>query len=75
MALDAATQTRLQELREKSKMNTITIEEMKEAVTLMREGRVAASATSAKAKATKSAAKKSVDSEDLLSQLDALGGL
>lgn len=73
---DQATQERLAILRQKTADNTITKEELTEAIVLMRQGRVAASATSAKAKATKSVAtaKKNIDSNDLLSELDGLAG-
>lgn len=75
MALDPTSVSRMQELREKSKQNTLTMEDMKEIIVLMRQGRVAAAATSAKAKATKSTAtaKKNINSDDLLSELDGLG--
>lgn len=77
MALDQASIQKLAILREKSRNNTITQEEMREAIALMREGRVAAAATSAKAKSTKSAAtaKKNINSDDLLKELEGLGGL
>lgn len=75
MALDQASQQRLAELRVKSRENIITMEEMKEVIIMMREGRVLAAATSAKAKATKAVgtAKKNINSDDLLSELDGLG--
>lgn len=65
-------QSRLAELRQKSRENAITKEELQEALSMMRQERVGASATSATAKARKStaAAKKNIDSDDLLSQLD-----
>lgn len=65
-------QSRLAELRQKSRENAITKEELQEALSMMRQERVGASATSATAKAKKStaAAKKNIDSDDLLSQLD-----
>jgi hypothetical protein len=60
--------SRLAALREKSNANTITLEEMQEALRILREGRqsaVQASATSKARKATRSA-------DDMLSEL---GGL
>jgi len=66
---------RLDILRQKSRDNTITMEEVKESMILMREGRIAAAGTSAASKARKStaAAKKApINSDDLLSEL---GGL
>lgn len=74
---DQATQQRLAELRAKTLNNTVTQEELKEAIILMRNGRVQAAATSAKSKATRStaAAKKNINSDDLLSELDGLTGL
>lgn len=57
-------------LRQKSLAGTLTREEMKEAVALMRESRVSASAKSAKSKATKAAKAKPIDSDDLLAELD-----
>jgi hypothetical protein len=61
-------------LREKSRAGTITLEEQKEALRIMREDRVAAATTSAKSKARKSdaAAKKAISSDDLLSELEGL---
>lgn len=49
----------------------LTVEQSREVITLMREGRVAAAATSSKARTAK-AAKAPVDADDLLSQLDNL---
>lgn len=66
---------RLTQLRAKSRENTITMEEIRESITLMREGRIAAAATSSTSKAKKAttAAKKlPINSDDLLSEL---GGL
>lgn len=66
---------RLTVLRAKSRANTITMEEIRESITLMREGRIAAAATSSTSKAKKAttAAKKlPINSDDLLSEL---GGL
>ena len=65
-------QSRLAELRQKSRDNTITKEELQEAMAAMRQERVGASVTSATAKAKKSttAAKKNIDSDDLLADLE-----
>lgn len=65
---------RLAELRQKSRDNTLTMEEMREAITLLRNDRVGAHAVSARAKATKSAAKEkpNTNATDLLSELDGL---
>ena len=69
MALDHASQLKLAELRAKQQRGEdLTMEEMREAIRLMRDGRVAAQATSTKARTAK-AAKAPVNSDDLLSQL------
>jgi len=60
---------KIEQFRQKARDNTLTREDMKEAVELLRKGRGQAAATSAASK-TKSAAKKTpIDSDDLLSQL------
>jgi hypothetical protein len=64
---------RLTVLRAKSRDNTITLDEVKEGIQLMRAGRTQAAKVSAKAKSEKSAtaAKKApINSDDLLSELD-----
>jgi hypothetical protein len=71
MAQSPEVQAKIQLLRQKSRDGTLTQDEMREAIILMREGRVAASATSAKAKSRKSS-KASVNSDDLLNELDNL---
>lgn len=70
-------QQRMAEIRQKALNNTATKEDMQEAIMIMRQGRVAAAATSAKAKTTKSTAtaKKNINSNDLLSELDGLAGM
>jgi len=69
MAIDHASQLKLAELRARQQRGeALTMDELREAVQLMRAGRVAAQATSTKARTTK-AAKAVVDSDDLLSQL------
>lgn len=54
--------------REKSKAQTITFEEYKEVIALMREGRVSAHIVSAKSRA----ASAPVDTADLLAQLEGI---
>ena len=56
--------------RRKAADNTITIEEMREAVVLMRQGRIAAAAASTTSR--KKAAAPAVSSTDLLAELDGL---
>lgn len=69
MALDHASQLKLAELRAKQQRGEdLTMEEMRDAIRLMREGRVAAQATSTKSRTAK-AGKAPVNSDDLLSQL------
>lgn len=74
MAISPEMQAKMAEWRQKARDNTLTKEEMKEAIKLMRTERVGAAATSAASKTRKSAAtaKKNIDSDDLLSQLDGL---
>jgi len=75
MALSPETIERIAVLRQKSRENTLTQEEMREAINLMRNERLTAHATSATSKARKStaAAKKGpINSDDLLSELDGL---
>ena len=57
--------------RQKALEGTLSLEEMKQAIALLRSGRGAASAASAKAKAAKTAAKPktAVDSDKLLDEL------
>lgn len=62
-------QMRLAELRQKSMMNQITSEELKEALTLLRQGRTAAQVTSTKSRTATAKAKAPVNSDDLLSEL------
>jgi hypothetical protein len=69
MALSHASQLKLAELRAKqTRGEALTMEEMHEAISLMREGRVAAAATSTKARTAKPKAGP-INSDDLLSQL------
>lgn len=71
MALSPEAQARVQLLRQRSREGTLTDEEAREAIILLRQDRVAAAAASAKSKAKKAAAAP-VNSEDLLSELDNL---
>ena len=65
-------QMRLAELRQKSMMNTLTTEEMKEAINIMRQGRVAAQVSSTKSRTAKANAKTPINSDDLLAGLEGL---
>jgi hypothetical protein len=62
----------IQNLRQKAMSNTITPQELRRGIELLRQGRVQAAATSAKSKATKAAKATPVNSDSLL---DELGGL
>lgn len=65
--------TKIRELSAKSAAGTLTLEEMREAVVLMRQGRRSAAET---AKKSRSKAKEPPRSaNDLLAELGALGGL
>lgn len=69
MALSHASQLKLAEIRAKqTRGETLTMEEMREAISLMREGRVAAATTSAKARTAKPKAGP-INSDDLLRDL------
>jgi len=70
--ISAETSLRIQTLRAKAMSDTATTEELREALNLLRGDRTRASATSTKAKTTKAAAAKPIDSDDLLNEL---GGL
>jgi hypothetical protein len=64
-----AVTSRITELRQRARDNTITLEEMREAIALMRGDRVRAAATSLKSrtkKADKAQAAKAIDSDALL---------
>jgi hypothetical protein len=66
---------RLATLRAKSRDNTITLDEIKEGIELMRAGRTQAAKVSAKAKTEKAATKAKkgpVNSDDLLSELESM---
>lgn len=64
-------QMKLAEWRRKTQEGTISLEEMKEAIIVLRQGRVAAAAASATAK-RKTAAKVIPSAEDLLGELGEL---
>lgn len=64
-------QMKLAEWRRKTQDGTISLEEMKEAIVVLRQGRVAAAAASATAK-RKTAAKVIPSADDLLNELDGL---
>ena len=74
MALTPETSARIQLLRQKSRDGTITQEELREALAMLREDRAMSADTSAKSKARKSVAaeKKNINSDDLLGELDGL---
>lgn len=65
-------QSKVAEYRLKAREGTLTREEMKDALVILRQGREAASTTSDKAKTKKAAAKKTVNSDDLLNELDGI---
>lgn len=66
-------QVRLNELRMKQRSGqTLTIEELRESLKLMRGDRTMASATSDKAKTSKAKAKAPIDSDAMLGELDGL---
>lgn len=60
--------TKVQLYRQKARDNTLTQDEMKEALIFLRQGRVAAAATSATSRAKKAP----INSDDLLSELEGI---
>ena len=70
MIMTPETQARIQELRAKSAAGTITTEELREAITVLRQARGAAPQATAGTKARAKAAKP--NSDDLLSELEGL---
>jgi hypothetical protein len=66
--LPPETQARISLLRVKASEGTLTLEEMQEAVQLLREGRIGAAITSARSK-SKAAAKKIKTADELLNEL------
>ena len=69
--------TKLAILRQKSRDGTITLEEMREGIAILREDRIGASVASGKARTTKarSAASAAINSDELLAQLEGDLGL
>lgn len=74
MALSPEAQAKVQLWRQKAREGTLTQDEMREAIVTLRQDRVAAAGVSAASRAKKSAtaAKKAVNSDDLLSELDGM---
>jgi hypothetical protein len=68
---DAITQGKIASWRQKVIDNTLSLEDMKEAITVLREGRVSA-AYSAESKGRKAAVKTIVHADSLLDELDGL---
>jgi hypothetical protein len=66
---------RMANLRQKARAGTMTIDEVREGVRLLREDRVGASAASTKARVTKSKAAAVIDSDALLKELEGDLGL
>lgn len=71
MSTDMDYHHKLAEFRRKAADGTITLDEMREAVALVRQGRVSAAESAAKSKA-KTSSKAPVNASLLLSQLDNL---
>lgn len=63
---------RIQQLRAKALRNELTLEEVREGLEMLRQGRVAAADASAKSKTKKAASKAPVDSDQLLGELGSL---
>lgn len=61
---------KVQELRRKVQNGTITLDEQKEAILLLRQGRVSAQQATSKARSTKAKKSPSKTADDLLSELD-----
>ncbi len=72
LSTDPAFHLKLAEYRRKSADGTITLDEMREAVKLMRQGRVAAAATSAASRSKKAASAAPVNADNLLAELEGL---
>jgi hypothetical protein len=68
------TQAKIQLWRQKAREGTLTQEEMREAIVALRQDRVGASGVSAASREKKATAKakKNVNSDDLLNELDGL---
>lgn len=69
--MQQVTNEKIQEWRRKAKLGELTREELREAITVLREDRLACGAASAKSKAAKGK-KAPVDSDDLLKELEGL---
>jgi hypothetical protein len=74
MAQSPEIQAKIAVWRQKSLAGTLTQEEMREAIAILRQDRIGASVTSAGAREKKATtrAKASINSDDLLNQLDGL---
>lgn len=74
MAISPEAQAQVQLWRQKAREGSLTQDEMRQAIAILRQDRVAASGTSDKAKTTRatSRAKKNINSDDLLGELDGL---
>lgn len=67
-------QVKIAEYRKKALAGTLTVDEVRDSIRLLTQGRVAAASTSAASKSRKSATAKkaAINSDDLLSELDKL---
>lgn len=74
MALSPEAQAQVQLWRQKAREGTLTQDEMRQAIATLRQDRINAAATSAVSREKKASprAKKNVNSDDLLSELDGL---
>ena len=74
MAQSHEMQAKIQLWRQKAREGTLTQDEMREAIAALRQDRVAAAgvSTASRAKKSATAAKKAVNSDDLLSELDGM---
>lgn len=63
---------KIQEWRQKAREGTMTLEDTRDALAALRADRAVSAATSAKAKTASAKAKKVVNSDDLLGELDGL---
>ena len=74
MAQSPELQSKIQMWRQKAREGTLSADEMREAIAALRQDRVAASATSAAAKERKSTAraKKDINSDAMLDELEGL---
>lgn len=62
----------IQRYRERSRAGTLTLDDMRAALTMLRNGRAAASKTSTAARTKRAAAKTAPNGEDLLNELEGL---